>query len=213
VTLRIFQRGDKPGPRRGAYTFLRVPDEPGNFPGGICPHGPPLSSSRAGKSSFIASVFGHLRSVVAGRIDLKLRVGRVSSPSVQLPGGSLGSNSRRRTTMLRNIMITGTAICLSMGSSLARADHDTELRYVVGAAILGAAIGELAYATDHRGHVVVDYGYGPGSGYVGRYGYRPGVAYPSPRFFARGGYSRHWGRYSRHAHSYRSERRDRRHRR
>ena len=63
--------------------------------------------------------------------------------------------------MLRTIMMTGTAICLSMGSGLARADHDDGLRYVLGGALIGAAVGELAYSTGHRGHVVVDYGYSP----------------------------------------------------
>lgn len=86
--------------------------------------------------------------------------------------------------MLRNIMITGTAICLSMGSSLAQADHDRELRYVVGGAILGAALGELAYSTGHY----------PPHGYVGYdYGYRHGVAYPPPRFYGRGRDFRRWG--------------------
>lgn len=80
--------------------------------------------------------------------------------------------------MLRNIMMTGTALCLSMGSGLARADHDDELRHVVGGAIIGAALGELAYATGHRSRVYVDYGYGRG------YGYRPRRAYPPPRFYA-----------------------------
>jgi hypothetical protein len=81
--------------------------------------------------------------------------------------------------MLRNIMITGTAVCLSMGSGLARADHDDELRYVVGGAIIGAALGELAYSTGYRGHVVVDYGYRPYRVYPPRFrgqlrGFRPG---------------------------------------
>jgi len=113
--------------------------------------------------------------------------------------------------MLRNIMITGTAICLSMGSSLARADHDRELRYVVGGALLGAALGELAYSTDRRGHIAVGYGYGygygPSYGYVPRYGYRPGFAYPAPRYFARGGHNRHWGNDRRHGHRHGSRNR------
>lgn len=78
--------------------------------------------------------------------------------------------------MLRNIMITGTALCLSMGSSLAKADHDRELRYVVGGAILGAALGELVYSSDVaplRTYVSVGYGY------------RPGVVYAPPRLYPR----------------------------
>jgi len=78
--------------------------------------------------------------------------------------------------MLRNIMITGTAICLSMGSGLARADHDDALRYVVGGAIIGAALGELAYSTGPRGYVVVDYGYSPYRYYPRDYGYVRGFA-------------------------------------
>ncbi|NNC63779.1 MAG: hypothetical protein HKN84_03255 [Gammaproteobacteria bacterium] len=79
--------------------------------------------------------------------------------------------------MLRTIMITGTAICLSLGSSLALADHDRGLRYVVGGAILGAALGELAYAADLR----------PVHGYrIYDHGYRRGWAYPPPRSYRRG---------------------------
>lgn len=90
--------------------------------------------------------------------------------------------------MLRNIMITGTALCLSMGSSLAKADYDRELRYVVGAAILGAALGELAYVSD----------YGPPHGHVTvGYAYRPGIVYAPPRFPRRGYDARYWS-YHRH---------------
>ena len=86
--------------------------------------------------------------------------------------------------MLRTIMITSTAICLSLGSSLALADHDRELRYVVGGAILGAALGELAYAVDaHPAHGYRHYDRG----------YRRGPAYPPPRFYGRGrAYRDHW---------------------
>ena len=90
--------------------------------------------------------------------------------------------------MLRNIMITGTAVCLSMGSSLARADHDNELRYVVGGAILGAAIGELAYARDVPGYVSVSYGY------------RPYGVYVPPRYYGYYGPYRHWDRGQRMEH-------------
>ena len=107
--------------------------------------------------------------------------------------------------MLRNIMITGTAICLSMGSGLARADHDDALRYVVGGAILGAALGELAHASDHRGFVTVDYGYRFGYAYP----YRPYLAYPTPRLFRPGAPLGRWDR--RHGHGHRAVR-DRRHR-
>jgi len=94
--------------------------------------------------------------------------------------------------MLRTIMITGTAICLSLGSSLALADH-AELRYVVGGAILGAALGELAYAAD----------YGPAHAYrIHDRGYRRGAAYPPPRFYRRGrAFRDHWNsprRYQNH---------------
>lgn len=82
--------------------------------------------------------------------------------------------------MLRNIMMTGTAICLSMGSSLAQADHGDALRYVVGGAIIGAAIGELAYSSGHHGHVVVDYGYRPYPYYA-----YPGRYYAGPRMYRR----------------------------
>ena len=95
--------------------------------------------------------------------------------------------------MLRTIMMTGTAICLSMGSGLARADHDDGLRYVLGGALLGAAIGELAYSTGHRGHVVVDYGYSPYRMYPRRFrgharGFRHG--YRGPGFRHRQGFRR-----------------------
>ena len=86
--------------------------------------------------------------------------------------------------MLRTIMITGTAICLSLGSSLALADHDRGLRYVVGGAILGAALGELAYAADvypAHGYRFYDRGYR----FYDR-GYRRGRAYPPPRYLGRG---------------------------
>lgn len=123
--------------------------------------------------------------------------------------------------MLRNITIIGTAICLSMASGLARADHDRQLRYVVGGAILGAALGELAYASSHRGHVVLDYGY---TGYTGygyssgyeyghRYAYGPRIAYLPPRVFAHGGRYRDWGHDSRHGRPHRSGHRDGRYRR
>ena len=108
--------------------------------------------------------------------------------------------------MLRNIMITGTAICLSMGSGLARADHDDELRYVIGGAILGAALGELAYSSGHRSHVVVDYGYSPYRYYPRRFrghvrGFGPG--YRGPGFGYRHGYRqgyRHGNRHKRYRH-------------
>jgi len=97
--------------------------------------------------------------------------------------------------MLRNIMITGTAICLSMGSGLARADHDDGLRYVVGGAIIGAALGELAYSTGHHSHIVVDYGYSP-------YRYYPRRDYGYVRGFAPGyrGHGFRHGRGHRHGH-------------
>ncbi|NIW23358.1 MAG: hypothetical protein GWN29_01680 [Gammaproteobacteria bacterium] len=86
--------------------------------------------------------------------------------------------------MLRTIMITSTAICLSLGSSLALADHDRGLRYVVGGAILGAALGELAYAAD----VYPAHGY-----WIYDRGYRRGRAFPPPRAFRRGrAFRDHW---------------------
>jgi hypothetical protein len=95
--------------------------------------------------------------------------------------------------MLRTIMITGTAIGLSMGSGLARADHDDGLRYVLGGALIGAAIGELAYSTGHRGHVVVDYGYSPYRMHPRRFrGYARGFrhGYRGPGFTHRHGFRR-----------------------
>lgn len=80
--------------------------------------------------------------------------------------------------MLRTIMITSTAVTLSLASGLARADHDRELRYVVGGALLGAALGELVYVSD----------YGPRHGY--RRGY--GVAYQPHRYYAPGRDYRRW---------------------
>jgi hypothetical protein len=109
--------------------------------------------------------------------------------------------------MLRHIMITGTALCLATASSLAHADHDRELRYVVGGAILGAALGELAYASGPRGGLVVDYG----APYGYRYGYRPGIVYAPPRYFARPVYPRHW-RHDRHFGNRWNDRGGRRHR-
>lgn len=114
--------------------------------------------------------------------------------------------------MLRNIMITGTAICLAMASGLARADHDRQLSYVVGGAILGAALGELAYASGHGGNVAVDYRYGYGYDYSHRYNYRPGIAYAPPRFPASGHY-RYWGPDYRHGHTHRAGHRNRHYRR
>ena len=104
--------------------------------------------------------------------------------------------------MLRTIMMTGTAICLSMGSGLARADHDDELRYVVGGAIIGAALGELVYSTGHRSHVVVDYGYSPYRYYPRDYGYIYRRDYGYARGFAPGyrGHGFRQGRGHRHGH-------------
>ena len=99
--------------------------------------------------------------------------------------------------MLRTIMITGTAICLSLGSSLALADHDRTLRYAVGGAILGAALSELTYASDYypaHGYTVVDYGY------------RRGYAYAPPRLYRHGrvrSFHRHWRSHDRFRHPHR----------
>lgn len=95
--------------------------------------------------------------------------------------------------MLRTIMMTGTAICLSLGSSLALADHDRELRYVVAGAILGAALGEFVYAADAH----------PAHGYrIYDHGYRYGVAYPPPRVYRRGRAFRHHWRAHHHYRDY-----------
>jgi hypothetical protein len=78
--------------------------------------------------------------------------------------------------MLRNIMITGTAIGLSMSGNAAKADHGDAVRYVVAGAVIGAALGELAYVADHRRappRLYVDHGR--------RWG---GVAYASSRYYA-----------------------------
>jgi len=85
--------------------------------------------------------------------------------------------------MLRTIMVASTAVMLSLASGLARADHDRELRYVVGGALLGAALGELAYVSD----------YGPRHGYRRvEHGYSYGAAYPPHRYYSRGRDFRRW---------------------
>lgn len=97
--------------------------------------------------------------------------------------------------MLRNFVITGTAIGLAMVGGVAKADHDDALRYVVGGAIIGAALGELAYAADYRA--------APHSGYA-HYAYRRGVAHPPPRFHrpGRGWRERAFARHRAYRHRY-----------
>lgn len=53
--------------------------------------------------------------------------------------------------MLRNLLITGTVAALSIAATPARADHDREIGYLLGGALIGAAIGELAYRS-HSSH-------------------------------------------------------------
>ena len=85
--------------------------------------------------------------------------------------------------MLRNLLITGTVAALSIVATPARADHDHEIGYLLGGALIGAAIGELAYRShsSHGHHYVstrhyrypvspVRY-YAPASGH-NRYGHR-----------------------------------------
>jgi len=68
--------------------------------------------------------------------------------------------------MLRTVMVMGTVAALACTSVPARADHDRELRYVLGGALIGAAIGELAYSSQYH----------PGYGY-----YYPGAWIPRHR--------------------------------
>ena len=62
--------------------------------------------------------------------------------------------------MLRKILLYTIVLTLTLGAGLARADHDRELRYVLGGALLGVALGELAYRHhDHHMHYVHPYVY------------------------------------------------------
>jgi len=54
--------------------------------------------------------------------------------------------------MLRTLMLVGTlvALALALTTAPARADHDRELRYMLSGALIGAAIGGLAYSAQHH---------------------------------------------------------------
>jgi hypothetical protein len=49
--------------------------------------------------------------------------------------------------MKKMISLTVVAGLLAFGSASAKADHDRHLRYVVGGAVVGAAVGGLIYAS------------------------------------------------------------------
>ena len=57
--------------------------------------------------------------------------------------------------MLRTYLITGTALALSVAASPARADHDRALGFIIGGALLGAAIAHKVndHAVHSHGHV------------------------------------------------------------
>ena len=57
--------------------------------------------------------------------------------------------------MWRTLTIVAVVAVLGLGAAQARADHDRELRYVLGGALIGAAIGSLAYRSDRYAQPVV----------------------------------------------------------
>lgn len=101
--------------------------------------------------------------------------------------------------MLRKTLLVTAALTLTLGTGLARADHD-ELGYVIGGVLLGAAIGELAHrhSDHHVSQVHVGYGYP--------------IYRDVPRAYVRHGYVSH--RHYRtpvRRHGYREDRKHRRH--
>jgi len=89
--------------------------------------------------------------------------------------------------MIRTYLVTGTVIALSVVASPARADHDHELGYILGGALIGAAIGGIVHHSHrHAGH---------SHRYVGAHHvhYAPvGYYAPAYRFRHVHGYGRHY---------------------
>jgi hypothetical protein len=113
--------------------------------------------------------------------------------------------------MLRSTLMSISAIVLGCGASLARADHDGELNYVLRGALIGATLGEVAYQSSHssysrhgydrrdhrwrgRGHGARFDPWRRGYGFYGDY-------YPSRRYF--GGRLHYYDRSYRHFHRHR----------
>lgn len=95
--------------------------------------------------------------------------------------------------MLRTYLVTGMVIALSVVATPARADHDHELRYIVGGALIGAAIGGIVHDS-HRHSRHHHYYAG-----IGHYHYAPVHYYaPAHRYV-----HRHGGHYRGRHHGYR----------
>ena len=79
--------------------------------------------------------------------------------------------------MLRTYWVTGMVIALAVVATPARADHDRELGYILGGAIVGAAIGGIVYDShrharhSHR-HADAHYHYAPVRYYAPVHGVR-----------------------------------------
>ena len=80
--------------------------------------------------------------------------------------------------MLRILLITGLVAGLSVVATPARADHDREIGYLVGGALIGVAIGELAHRS-YSNH---------GDRYVSIHRYHP---YSPVRYYAPSRHHRH----------------------
>jgi hypothetical protein len=94
--------------------------------------------------------------------------------------------------MLRKVSLAVIVTALGLGAAAqARADHDRELKYLVGGAIVGAAIGSLAYRSRHAHPAPY---YGPEVYVSYGAGYRP---YPYPAY-AKRPYRPRWCDHPRH---------------
>ena len=101
--------------------------------------------------------------------------------------------------MLRKFGVAAIVAALALGATAqARADHDRELKYLVGGALVGAAIGSLAYRSRHAHPVPA---YGPEVYISYESGYRPYAYRSHERPYRLRGYcdhprhrrsSRHW---------------------